>query len=47
MKRTNIHLPEKLVDRVKEITEGLNISFAAFVRQAIKEAIRRHDRRKK
>lgn len=42
MKRTNIHLPESVRDRLRALAEKLGYRSAELVRQAVEEFLRRH-----
>jgi len=43
MKRTNIFLPQPLIDRLKALGKALDVPMAELIRRAIEEFLKRNE----
>jgi predicted DNA-binding protein len=44
MKRTHLFLPQPLIDRLKALSENLDVSMAELVRRAIEDFLKKHEK---
>lgn len=44
MKRTHLFLPQPLIDRLKTLSEKLDVSMAELVRRAIEDFLKKHEK---
>jgi predicted DNA-binding protein len=44
MKRTHLFLPQPLIDRLKALSEKLDVSMAELIRRAIEDFLKKHEK---